>query len=206
MRRLATLPALALAGAFALAGCDSSGLDTPGPGPTPGPAPGPAPSPPPGGPGPATFLSLDPQATFLRTNEDPDAARPAVRRLAALGLAPGDEACFAASGDLDLGDGLLASDAGVPLALAIFSSDDALAPADVRERVTGAVGPERHHATPNTVLGDLATDVPQDFDATDACVTVPAGAAYVFLGAWDGYYSDNRRVEPDTYGVRIWRR
>ena len=153
-----------------------------------------------------TETALDPRATYLRTNDDPDAQAPTRLVLESMALKPGDTACFEATGDFDLGNGLLVSAAQVPLVAAVFSEGDDLAPSDARYRVTGAVGPDRpHFLTPRTVLGDFETDIPQDFDATDVCVTVPPAATHVFLGAWDGYYSDNTPLHPNTYGIRIWR-
>lgn|GEM_PF-5825007 len=215
MRRSALLMILAVGGLVTLAGCDSTGLDTnctvgchPGPNP---PHPNP-PNPNPPNPNPPTpdpvkvFVELDARGTYLLTNEDPEAQPASIRPLGALNLVAGQRACFEAVGDLDLGNGLLARPNGIPVVMAVFSADDHLGASDQRYRVTGAVGHIEDVETPRTALGDLETDIAQDFNATDACVTVPAGATHVFFGTWDSYVSDNRKADgSDAYGVRVWR-
>jgi hypothetical protein len=231
MRRLTLFSACVLVAGLALAGCDTTGLDdiscttptcgnpAPGPGPSPGPPPAPSPGPSPGPPpapappptpaptpGQVYTFPLDPRATYLRTFEDPDAQHPLVIALNEVDLKPGDRACFETTGDFDLGSGLLASVARIPLAIAVFSTDATVLATDARDRVPAAVGPVETFLTPRTVLGDLETDIARDFDASDICRTVPAFASHVVVGAFDGYYSDNTPLHPNTYRLRLQRR
>ena len=99
----------------------------------------------------------------------------------------------------------LSATVGNPLVIGAFSASDAFEGPDARLRITNAVGPEFGLVTPVTAIGDLDTDVPQDFDATSGCVTVPHGAAFLFLGAWDAYYSDNGSAGTEAFGVTIAR-
>lgn len=208
MRRLALLMTLAAVGVLALSGCDSTGLDTgctvnchPQPDPHPNPDPDPDPDP---QPTPKVFVGLDARGTYLLTNEDPDAQPAAVRALGDVGLQAGGDACFEATGDVDLG-GILARPNDIPVVMAVFSTNDVLGAADERYRVSGAVGAIEAIETPRTSIGDLETDIAQDFNATAACVTVPAEATHVFFGAWDGFSSDNTAAPGDAYGVLVWR-
>jgi hypothetical protein len=217
MRLSALLLVLALGAALPLAGCDSSGIDGPAPGPycptgcppthppvdPPTDPPVDPPTDPPGGV--KTFVGLDGRDTFLRTNLDPDALGPAFLPIADLGLSEGDVACFQASGDYSLGGGVLASSTGDPLVIGAFSASDRFSGPESLLRIEDAVGPEFGLVTPVTAIGDLTTDFPQDFDATTGCVTVPDGAAFLFLGAWDAYYSDNGAAGSEAFGVRIQR-
>ena len=151
-----------------------------------------------------TFLSVDPRQTYTRTSQDAALDAPALR-LADYGVAPGQTVCARAVGDFYLEPGVLASASGYPLVTAIFSADDVLLAADQRARVAGAVDTDADVATLETRYGQLATDVAEDFDATGGCVTVPAGAQYVFLAAYDGYYADNEDalVDGQAFGLAI---
>lgn len=206
MRLSALLLVLALASVLPLTGCDSTGIDPDGVTPPPPPCttgcvdPDPDPD-----PDPETMVHLDPRDTFLRTSHDPDAVWPAILPLSDLGLAEGDRACFRATGDYELGNGIRASENEQPLVIATFSASDRLDVPEERYRVLDAVGPDAGLVTPLAAVGDLETDFPEDFDATDACVHVPAGATHVFLGAWDAFYSDNSPVGDEPFGVLIRR-
>ncbi|WP_412063363.1 hypothetical protein [Rubrivirga sp. IMCC45206] len=141
------------------------------------------------------FIEVDPRQTYLRTFGDHALDAPALR-LADEGLKAGDHVCAVAVGDFILGPGIRASEQGQPLLTAIFSADDTLSPSDERVRIKTAVEAGDDVVTPDTESGGHATDVPQDFDATSVCVTIPAGARYVFLSTFDTYYADNT-ADPD---------
>ncbi len=117
-----------------------------------------------------------------------------------VGCSPSLPSCTA-WGDVALGDGTTASELGLPLVLAVFSTSDHLADASVFQRVTGATDAGEDVATPLTVPSDLDTDIHQDFDATDTCVTVPHDAEYVFFSAFDGYFDGNEALY--DYGVVV---
>ena len=200
MRHLALLLLLA-AGVTALQGCDTTGLDpycTVNCPPTPAP-----PTPDPPTPDPKIFVGLDARGTYLRTNEDPGAQPAAVRTLGEVGLVAGGQACFEATGDLDLG-GILARPSDIPVVMAVFSTSAQLGAADERYRVAGAVGEIEDIVTPVTLIGDLETDIAEDFNATATCAAVPPGATHVFFGTWDGFSSDNVGAPGDPYGVLVW--
>ncbi|MFN3596317.1 MAG: hypothetical protein ACK41D_03500 [Rubricoccaceae bacterium] len=163
-----------------------------------------APARPPTGP---VFLHVDPAPTYLRVHNDRPVAAAVPRMLRSYGLRPGDRACFRAVGDFDIRDGTPASSRGLPLVTAVFSSDNRLLAGDVRQRVPGALAAGTPVVTPRTVSESRATDIPEDFDATDACVTVPPGARYFFLSPFDDFFSDNRQLAnaAQRFGVRLSR-
>ena len=126
-----------------------------------------------------SVLHLDPTATYLRAGAGTPYAT--AYPLADLGLTAGEPACFLARGDLALGDGTTSTERGVPLVLAVFSASDFLDAPAQRYRVKDALEAGDDVETPLTVPDDRITDVDQDFDATDACVTVPYDAEFVFF-------------------------
>jgi hypothetical protein len=200
-------PRLALFAAvlFALAGCDSDGIDV---------SPPPAGPPSTGGTGDGTtggggtgssdglFVPLSPRSTYLRMEQDPGALDPTTVALSDLGLSPGGTACFRAEGDYDRGSGVMASEGGVRV-LAVFSRIKKTLDSTEPHRVPGAVQAGTPIVTPLTALGGHATDIDEDFNATDVCVLVPEEAQFVVLGAWDTYFSDNLPKGPAPFGVRI---
>lgn len=144
-----------------------------------------------------TFLEVDPRQTYTRTHGDGALDAPALL-LADEGLAPGDRVCATAVGDFRIASGGgLARSRDLPLVTAIFSADDELLAADQFDRVTGAIDVGSDVVTPDTESEGHATDVAQDFDATEVCVTIPDGARYVFLSAYDTYFADNEDVVAD---------
>lgn len=163
-----------------------------------------APAQPPTGP---VFLHIDPASTYLRVHNDRPVAAAIPRMLRSYGLRPGDRACFRAVGDFDIRDGTLASSRGLPLVTAVFSSDNRLLADNFRQRVPGAIAAGTPVVTPRTVSENRATDIPEDFDATNACVTVPPGAHYFFLSPFDDFFSDNRPIAnaSQRFGVRLSR-
>ena len=136
------------------------------------------------------FIPVDPRQTYTLTSKDDAVDAPAVR-LADYGVASGDVVCGQAVGDFYTEPGVLASSRGTPQLTAIFSADDVLLPSDQRVRVTGAVDTAEDVTTLATAHGGIDTDVAEDFDASDGCITVPADARYVFLAPYDAYYGDN---------------
>ena len=197
--RLSLLAFLA-AVALTSAGCDSNGIDpTPGGGTPGGGTPG-------GGTPALTFAPVDVTATYLTTDEEAPNATPFL--LASYGLRPGDTACFRATGDYLVYPGQLASGTDSPLATGVFSASDRLHGPTERFRVKDPLDTDGDVVTRPMYTSGAATDIPQDFDATDACRVVPAGATHVFLSAVDDMFLDNTdaRVGGNGFGVAVSRR
>ncbi len=186
----------AAAVALTASGCDSTGID--GPDGTTGGGTGGTP----GGGTVLTFAKVNPAATYLRS--DPSTAYATPVLLADYGLAPGDVACFRAIGDANLGGGTLASAGDVRLTGAFSASSSLNAPSD-RYRIKDVLDGDWFIETlPVTSSGEVS-DIGEDFDATDDCWTVPAGAAYAFFSAYDGYFVDNADANAggQPFGVLI---
>ena len=138
-----------------------------------------------------SFVEVHPRQTYLLTSADPDAVDAPALRLSDWGLEAGDVVCATAVGDFYTEPGVLASSRGLPLVTAIFSATDELKPDTERRRVETALEAGDDVGTWATAVGGHETDVAEDLDATDACVTIPAGAAFVFLAPFDSFYGDN---------------
>ncbi len=173
----------AAAVALTASGCDSTGIDTPGGGTPPGGGI------PPGGNTPAlAFAPVFPTATYLRTDAATDDAAPVL--LSDYGLAPGDVACFRAVGDVDLGGGMRLSSEAIRVTGA-FSASNSLSARTELNRVKDVIDGDWYVETlPVTTSGET-TNIDEDFDATDACWPVPAGATHAFFSVNDGYFLDN---------------
>ena len=191
MRRL---PLLCLA--LAVAGCDSTGIDPPGDTTCT------TDCPPGGSAGPSAVVDLDPAQTYLRTNEGGALDAPALS-LTDNGVGAGATLCFAAEGDYAYGPDDVTSNTDRPLALAVFSATPELRGSDQLLRVPGALDAGPDVVTLPTLVGGLPTDIPQDFDATDACVVVPDGARFIFFSPFDDRFEDNTRLDGVPYRVRV---
>lgn len=135
-------------------------------------------------------IPVDPRQTYTLTWKDDARDAPAIL-LADYGMSPGDVVCGQAVGDFYTEPGVLASSRGYPQITAIFSATDVLLPSAQRYRVKGAIDTPEDVETLATAYDGLETDVDEDFDATGGCITVPDGARYVFLAAYDAFYADN---------------
>ena len=155
----------------------------------------------------SAFVTVNPRQAYILTSGDDlqDLNAPAVR-LSDIGLAPGQPACFRAEGDFITGPNARASKRGTGVVGAVFSRTSDLLNGDNRDRVTGAIDAGPDFTTVPTFLGSVATDISQDFDANDVCLTVPADAQFVFFGINDGFYSDNANIDGVAYGVRVSRK
>ena len=196
--RLSVLALVAVA-TIAVSGCDSTGLgpDTPGctTGCTPTPTDPHPTDPTPTDPHPTptdptlTFAPVDPAATYLRADDGVAGATPLL--LSDYGLAPGNVACFRAAGDFFYAPGLLASSADATLVTGVFSGSDNLSATSELNRVKDAIDGMWHIDTPVVFSTGAATEIDQDFRATDDCWTVPDGATHVFFSAFDDAFLDN---------------
>jgi hypothetical protein len=152
----------------------------------------------------AAELAIDPNATYLRTNDDPFAEQAAPIDLQALGILPGDQIRLTRRGDfqfslapMDQAQGL----AGLFSTTAVISGNTALL-----NRVPGAVAAPGTLpvVTDPTFIGNVPTDIPQDFlispspagASVSVTVVVPAGARYLFLTPIDRGFGDNS--DPDN--------
>jgi uncharacterized repeat protein (TIGR03803 family) len=153
-----------------------------------------------------TTIPIDPRATYLRTNDDPQALDAVPISLDALGIAPGNAITLKALGDFTY---WYEYEGGLPedpnwLAAFVFSSSNVLLPSSNLNRVPGALA-IRQGASPSvetwpTGVGDLPTDIPQDFGFwtwESATVIVPPGAHWLFVAVVDSYYGDNADLNGD---------
>lgn len=151
---------------------------------------------------PGTTFSLDPAATYLRTNGDENAKDATPIALSAADVEPGETITIEATGDYTNGP------RGV---VAVFSSSDRLLDDQQTHRVPGAIGVGSTHRTPTTSRWDKQTDIPEDFlvasgDGSQSSVTldVPEGATHLFVSTADTFFGDNTDEDGD-FGVRIIR-
>src|SRR6202008_3009074 len=137
----------------------------------------------------------------------PDA--PLIIPLASFGIKPGDVISGVPVGDMNVctvGQ-FCFGEFFTPFVCAVFSSSNTLLPSGgAINRVPGAIAPNFTTSFPcvtgNTVFGNLPTDIPQDFFLGGERVTVPPGAAYLFVGVSDIFYSDNSDANGD-FGVEF---
>jgi len=144
-----------------------------------------------------SIIPVDPNATYLLTNNDPGSEGAAPINLALSGLQPGDHVIFQALGDLCY----YASDCSAfnvppPTMVAVFSTNSTLLSSGLLNRVPGAIGDVGTPVfTGPTFYGQLSTDISQDFviwhapNSTD--ITIPPGAAFLFVSIGDSLYGDN---------------
>jgi hypothetical protein len=159
----------------------------------------------------ATIISLDPRATYLRTNEpvSSPALDATAYSLAALGFSAGDVIRIQILGDWQGGSGL--SSSGTPYtdtltaSRAVFSTSSTLLDSSVLNRVAGAVSAGVTGSVSGaTFIGGLATDIPEDFFISDIVktLTIPLGAQYIFFSPSDNRFGDN--LDPDgDYAVSL---
>lgn len=140
-----------------------------------------------------TTIPLDPRATYLRTNEDPQALNAVPLSLDALGIRAGDSISLRVLGDFSYSIYGYPDDAS--FACGIFSANATLLPPDNLNRLPGAVGVREGPASPcdtwTTLFGGLPTDIPADFVLDGTTTKVPLGAHYLFVAVVDGFYGDN---------------
>ncbi|HEX9952520.1 MAG TPA: hypothetical protein VGB53_12185 [Rubricoccaceae bacterium] len=191
-----SLFAFAAAVALTISGCDSTGIDTTvgsdtdedGGGTTGGGTGGGGTTG--GGSTPAlTFAPVNPAATYLRTDQSTADATPFL--LADYGLTPGERVCFRTVGDFYYAPGLLASTRGEALATGVFSASNVLNATTERIRVKDAIDGDWDMYTRPTYGTAAETNIDEDFEVTDDCWTVPAGATHLFLSAYDDSFLDN---------------
>ena len=208
------------AAALTLSACDSTGIDSPGDlcsvdctggGSTGTPPGGGSTGTAPGGGStgttPAkTFAPVDPKATYLLAEaRTPNAT---AFLLSDFGLAPGATACFKAVGDFTVNPGRLASATGNPVVTGVFSASSSLSAPSERNRVKDAIDGDWDLTTAPLLATGAPTNIDEDWEATDDCWPVPAGATHVFFSVFDNSYADNADANAggQPFGVRISRR
>ena len=138
-------------------------------------------------------FEIDPQGTYLRTNQDL-ANAPTAIDLAGLGVVPGDSIYVRILGEADL-DPASAS-GGQPGASSftvagVFSTSSTLLASDQLDRVAGAIDVGPDIETAPTAIGALPTDIREDALINRTGFRVPAAATTLFLNVVDRFYSDN---------------
>lgn len=204
------------AAALTLSACDSTGIDspddfcsvdctgggttgtTPGGGSTGGGSTGTMPA--------RTFAPVAPTATYLLAEAGTPAATAYL--LSDFGLAPGNTACFKATGDFTVYPGRLASATGNPVVTGVFSASSALSATSERNRVKDAIDGDWDLPTAPLFTTGAPTNIDEDFKAADDCWTVPASATHVFFSVYDNSYADNAdaNVGGQPFGVQVSRR
>jgi Ca2+-binding RTX toxin-like protein len=139
------------------------------------------------------LVDVDPKATYLRTEQDPQAVDVVPLDLAALGIAAGDPLYFITLAQ-NRYDDLLSYSWDMAY---LFSSSTILLASTSLNRVPGALLAQSYAinnsligVTPHTLIGSFATDVGQDF-VGQAGVVVPVGATHLFYSLVDNFFSSN---------------
>ena len=154
-----------------------------------------------------TFIPVNPAATYLRTNDDPNSQSASPIALSSLGVAPGDTIRLNFRGRFIY--------AGCPdcysaSMIGVFSSSNTITGPENLNRIPGAIasnGPPI--STMPTASGGVPTDIPEDFSVhgqeDPIFVRVPTGANYLFVSAHDSYFGDNSVAPGEAFGLEIER-
>lgn len=148
----------------------------------------------------ADTFSVGPKATYLRTGSTDTPSTPVIIDLSALSfnVAPGDTLHLQPLGAFVQSPGFTDTNSQM---CGVFSSTNVITAQTNLNRVTDAIDAGVDFTSVPTLSGSLPTDITQDFALdsnglsgpafTSVNVVVPAGAHYLFIGAWDSLYSDN---------------
>ncbi len=198
--------------ALTASGCDSNGIDTIG-GDTGGGTTHPGGGGTGGGTGgggttaPRTFAGLNPAATYLRT--DRETPSPEAFLLSEFGIEPGEDVCFRTVGDFNYAPGVLASTrTDTPVATGVFSASSSVSSTSERTRIKDAIDSYWDIVTRPVLETGNETNIDEDFEVTNNCWTVPAGARYFFLSAYDDLFQDNTDANAggQPFGVIVAKR
>jgi hypothetical protein len=141
----------------------------------------------------AEIFSIDPRATYLRTNQD-SAQDATPFSLAEMSLLPGDFIRLRQYGDFKAGTILSDTSTGM---IAVFSGGNVLLASNLLHRVQDAIDAGVDYTTSVTYHGSVDTDIPEDFRVSDTLVQIPQGATCLFVTAADSMYYDNRDPDGD---------
>jgi hypothetical protein len=140
-------------------------------------------------------VSVDARGTYLLTQGDTP-NDPTVLDLDAFGIEPGDRLVLQRLGEYQYAQ--LRDPASVRAGMvAVFSRTDTVRDEDERERVPGAIDAGRDVETRRTFAGNAETDIDQDFAVDSTTVTVPSGAAFLFVSPDDDKFDDNADDDDD---------
>jgi hypothetical protein len=151
-------------------------------------------------------FSINPRATFLRTNQDPEALNSVPIDLKSLGIRSGDFIKLERVGDYSPGAAYSVRnypewDYATDM-IGVFSSSNVILPFSLQNRVRDGIKAGEGVVTSLTPKGKLPTDIPEDFWLDNLTMQVPSYATYLFVGTSDPYPGDN--IDPDgDYGVKI---
>lgn len=156
-----------------------------------------------------TVISINPMATYLLTNDDPNALNAPAISLSSLGIQDGQSITLQALGSWcpSMSNGACLYSPVSDGLIGVFSSSSTLLASTNLNRVPGAIQTANGSpvVTPTTLFGGVATDISQDFlilqSPGSTTVTVPQGATYLFVSIKDDYYGDNG--EPNGLAVDI---
>ena len=139
-------------------------------------------------------INIDPLYTYLRT----DAADPAPNaipiELSGLGISPGDIIRLERLGLFKRGINF--SD-DFPEMIGVFSSSNSIASSGNLNRISDAIDAGNDFDTSNTFLGNLSTNISEDFFIDDVIIQVPISATYLFISAHDNLYTGSVGVPND---------
>lgn len=83
----------------------------------------------------------------------------------------------------------------------VFSSSNVILPQGLLNRIPGAIAAGTPWVSPNTLIGNQSTDIPEDFEVcanagapNGVILTIPAGAQYIFCTGQDNFFSDNNNT------------
>jgi hypothetical protein len=148
-------------------------------------------------------IPIDPKATYLLTNQDPQAVDSLAIDLAELGLRAGDHVSLQSQGSFCFSVANCANGISVvaPPMIAVFSSSDTLLASNLLHRVPGAIAAGTPVTSLPTFFGGISTDIPEDFiifhNPYSSVVTIPDNAQFLFVAVRDSFYGDNGSVNGD---------
>lgn len=136
-------------------------------------------------------------ATYLRANgETPFFTIPV--DIIAAGFVPGQTVLLTRLGSYNTLGGPTPNAFGLT---GVFSSSNTLLPWPVLNRIPGAIDAGTDWTSLNTQIGNVTTDIAEDFEIDNMAgtmgpllITIPAGAQYIFAAAQDNFYTDNNNT------------
>lgn len=145
-------------------------------------------------------FGIDPKATFLRTDDNDTPCNPIIINLEDNGITTGVSLRIRTIGAyFNSPSGTTRNDA-----IGVFSASTQLLDKSELNRVVDAIDAGEVRVTENTYIGNLTTDIPEDFgiEKESTEIIVPSGAQFLFLGNADCLHSDNTET-PEGFKVEI---